>query len=166
MKISISKSINIDLFCKNPIKILEKKEHDLFAVLKKNTPVFYVITPDFFKEFFDIKYYLNNDNPQEEKKKYIQKFSMHTKWKPDQDFLHQSALWGINLIGQVSKCELACFISYWKAEGCFFHHIQWQQKLARSLQKSRSLHYEKKNIRNITDIPIPDKKTPNGFRGE
>lgn len=166
MNILISKNINIDLFCQNPIKILEKNEHNIIAVLKKNKPIFYVINPNIFKDFFNINSYLNNSNIQKEKEKYIKKFSMYTEWTPDKDFLAQSKLWGIHLTQEVSLSELAYFISYWKAERCLFYHVQWQQKLARSLQKSRSMNYFKNKKRNINEIPIPDQKTPNGFRGE
>ncbi|MDE5285193.1 MAG: DnaT-like ssDNA-binding domain-containing protein, partial [Buchnera aphidicola] len=75
-------------------------------------------------------------------------------------------LWGIILNEPIKPSELAYFISYWKAENCAFYHIQWQQKFARSLQKSRYLDSIKKIKRNITDIPQPDSKTPTGFRGE
>ena len=94
------------------------------------------------------------------------KFSMHPHWMPDKDFIRHAALWGIILTKEASKTELAAFISYWQAEGCFFYHIQWQQKLARSLQKSRSIEYKLQKKRDITYTPTPDKTIPHGFRGE
>lgn len=41
---------------------------------------------------------------------------------------------GIALSQPVTPEELAAFVAYWQAEGKVFHHVQWQQKLARSVQ--------------------------------
>lgn len=65
------------------------------------------------------------------------KFTMSDDWQPDNDFLRRAALWGVNLSGEVTPEELADFVTYWKAEGKAFHHDQWMQKLARSVQQSR-----------------------------
>ncbi|STU57412.1 primosomal protein I [Klebsiella pneumoniae subsp. ozaenae] len=46
--------------------------------------------------------------------------------------------WGIALSQPVTPEELAAFVAYWQAEGKVFHHVQWQQKLARSVQISRA----------------------------
>lgn len=162
MKILISTKINIDLFCKNPTKILENSNDGAVAVLKNNAILFYTVTPEFLEKLFNIQY--QSEHPKKEK--ITKKFSMHSKWSPDEDFIHQAALWGIFLTEKVKKSELACFISYWEAEGCFFHHVQWQQKLARSLEKSRTFTSFLKKKRDITYIPSPDQKTPDGFRGK
>ncbi len=45
--------------------------------------------------------------------------------------------WGVALREPVAE-ELAAFIAYWQAEGKVFHHIQWQQKLARSVTSRSS----------------------------
>lgn len=66
------------------------------------------------------------------------KFAMSEDWQPDNDFLRRAALWGVNLAGDVTPEELADFVTYWKAEGKAFHHDQWMQKLARSVQQSRA----------------------------
>ncbi|AHG60337.1 primosomal protein DnaT [Buchnera aphidicola] len=165
MKILVSKNITLDLFCKNPIKILKEFDNKAIAVLQNDTTIFYAINPDFLKKIFDIEY--NSVYTHSEKENINKKFSMHPKWTPDKDFIRQAALWGIILDKEVLESELACFISYWQAEGCFFYHIQWQQKLARSLQKSRSLtdQFSKKR-RDITYIPTPDQTIPSGFRGK
>lgn len=164
MKILISNNMTLEFFSKNPIKILEKSSNGITAVLKNNTPVFYAITPDFLKKIFDIEYDLSNKKIK--KQNVTKKFAMYPEWIPDKDFINQAALWGIMLTEEISKSELACFISYWQAEGCFFHHVQWQQKLARSLQKSRSFNHTKNKKRDITYIPTPDQNVPDGFRGK
>jgi len=68
----------------------------------------------------------------------LDKFGMSEDWQPDNDFLRRAALWGVNLTGEVTPEELADFVTYWKAEGKAFHHDQWMQKLARSVQQSRT----------------------------
>ncbi|QCI25263.1 primosomal protein DnaT [Buchnera aphidicola (Sitobion avenae)] len=164
MKILVSDNVSLNLFCENPIPILEKSNKGVIAVLKNNSPIFYAISPCLLKKIFDIECHLSKKNIG--KPDILKKFSMHPKWIPDKDFIRQAALWGIILNEEVSESELACFISYWQVEGCFFHHIQWQQKLARSLQKSRCMNYISQKKRDITYIPTPDQTIPNGFRGK
>ncbi|RWT65429.1 Pyocin large subunit [Enterobacter cloacae] len=93
------------------------------------------------------------------------KFQMHDNWKPDQQFIQRAALWGITLKTDITPFELADFITYWKAEGKAFHHDQWQQKLARSVQQSRARPVAQQQRRDINDVPEPDKAIPQGFRG-
>lgn len=92
------------------------------------------------------------------------KFQMHDNWKPDQQFIRRASQWGINLKAEITPFELADFITYWKAEGKSFHHDQWQQKLARSVQQSRvrPVHKQPHDINRISE---PDKVIPPGFRG-
>lgn len=92
------------------------------------------------------------------------KFQMHDNWKPDQQFIRRASQWGINLKAEITPFELADFITYWKAEGKAFHHDQWQQKLARSVQQSRARPVAQQR-RDINDVPEPDKTIPQGFRG-
>lgn len=92
------------------------------------------------------------------------KFQMRDEWKPDDGFIKRAALWGISLNAEITPFELADFITYWKAEGKAFHHDQWQQKLARSVQQSRARPAAKVQ-RDINFISEPDKVTPPGFRG-
>lgn len=93
------------------------------------------------------------------------KFQMHDNWNPDQKFIQRAALWGITLKTDITPFELADFITYWKAEGKAFHHDQWQQKLARSVQQSRARPVAQQQRRDINDVPEPDKAIPQGFRG-
>lgn len=93
------------------------------------------------------------------------KFQMRDNWKPDPQFIQRAALWGITLKTDITPFELAEFITYWKAEGKAFHHDQWQQKLARSVQQSRSRPVAQQQRRDINDVPEPDKAIPQGFRG-
>ncbi|HCR0335465.1 hypothetical protein JJQ50_09210 [Enterobacter cloacae] len=93
------------------------------------------------------------------------KFQMHDNWKPDPQFIQRAALWGIALKTEITPFELADFITYWKAEGKAFHHDQWQQKLARSVQQSRARPVAQQQRRDINDVPEPDKTIPEGFRG-
>lgn len=93
------------------------------------------------------------------------KFQMRDNWKPDPQFIQRAALWGITLKADITPFELAEFITYWKAEGKAFHHDQWQQKLARSVQQSRARPVTQQQRRDINDVPEPDKAIPQGFRG-
>ncbi|MEY1439108.1 DnaT-like ssDNA-binding domain-containing protein [Escherichia coli] len=93
------------------------------------------------------------------------KFQMRDNWKPDPQFIQRAALWGITLKTDITPFELADFITYWKAEGKAFHHDQWQQKLARSVQQSRARPVAQQQRRDINDVPEPDKAIPEGFRG-
>lgn len=157
MKILVSVNTTLELFCKKPINFIKSSNNGIISVSKNKKTLFYAMTPEFLKNLFDLEC--------NQKNKIEQKFKMHSHWYPDKDFIQKSALWGIILDKKPTKYELNAFIAYWKAEGCFFHHIQWQQKLARSLQKSRFIKVEKQK-RDITYIPIPDKKIPDGFRGK
>lgn len=93
------------------------------------------------------------------------KFQMHDNWNPDPQFIRRASQWGINLKAEITPFELADFITYWKAEGKAFHHDQWQQKLARSVQQSRARPVAQQQRRDINDVPEPDKAIPQGFRG-
>lgn len=93
------------------------------------------------------------------------KFQMHDDWKPDPQFIRRASQWGINLKADITPFELADFITYWKAEGKAFHHDQWQQKLARSVQQSRARPVAQQQRRDINEVPEPDKTIPHGFRG-
>lgn len=93
------------------------------------------------------------------------KFQMRDNWKPDPQFIQRAALWGITLKTDITPFELAEFITYWKAEGKAFHHDQWQQKLARSVQQSRARPVAQQQRRDINEVPEPDKAIPQGFRG-
>ena len=88
---------------------------------------------------------------------------MYAGWQPDADFQRQAALWGIALAQPATPEELAAFTAYWQAEGKVFHHVQWQQKFARSLQINRASNNGQPK-RDINAFSEPDKKIPDGFR--
>ncbi len=92
------------------------------------------------------------------------KFAMYPDWQPDADFIRPAALWGVALRAPVTTEELASFIAYWQAEGKVFHHVQWQQKLARSLQIGRASNggLPKRDVNTVSE---PDSQIPPGFRG-
>ena len=73
-------------------------------------------------------------------------------------------VWGIALTQPVAPEELAAFTAYWQAEGKVFHHIQWQQKLARSVQINRASSGAQSK-RDVNAFSEPDKQIPHGFRG-
>ena len=87
------------------------------------------------------------------------KFAMYPDWQPDTDFIRQAALWGVALREPVAAEELASFIAYWQAEGKVFHHVQWQQKLARSLQIGRASNggLPKRDVNTVSE---PDSQIP------
>ncbi|MFM7945058.1 DnaT-like ssDNA-binding domain-containing protein [Hafnia paralvei] len=62
------------------------------------------------------------------------KFTMFDGWHPDDDFLLKAAQWGLVLTEPPQETVLAEFITYWKAEGKAFHHVQWEQKFSQSLK--------------------------------
>ena len=92
------------------------------------------------------------------------KFAMYAGWQPDADFQRLAALWGIALSQPVTPEELAAFVAYWQAEGKVFHHVQWQQKLARSVQISRASNGGQPK-RDVNSVSEPDSHIPRGFRG-
>ncbi|WP_343192627.1 DnaT-like ssDNA-binding domain-containing protein [Buchnera aphidicola (Taiwanaphis decaspermi)] len=174
IKILVSNGIDIKSFCKNPIKYITSTKEGAIAVFDKNKPIMYAVSPIFLNRLLNIENSfikknvshknINKDFLNTKKKENKGKFAMYKNWKPDEDFLKKSHIWGIMLNKKVNSNELAAFISYWKIEGRTFYHLQWQQKLARSLQQSRLSN--KINIRDINDILEPDKITPKGFRGD
>ncbi|HET9678489.1 MAG TPA: DnaT-like ssDNA-binding domain-containing protein [Buchnera sp. (in: enterobacteria)] len=176
-------NISLNDFLKNPIEKIKKSQKKILALLNNNLPIAYLIKPELLKRFLAIEtayketksninllksLFLKKNKDRENKIKENQcgKFLMYESWNPDKDFLNKSALWGIDLNEYPKKSELALFISYWKAEGRMFHHIQWQQKLARSLQQSRYLNFKKTIKTDINELSNPDLITPEGFRGK
>ncbi|HXK00395.1 MAG TPA: primosomal protein DnaT [Buchnera sp. (in: enterobacteria)] len=175
IKILVPTATNLANFKKDPVSALSSAKEGALAIFQNNIPIMYAVTPSLLNKLFSI-----NNLYQEQKKNNIKnnikkniflkknpigKFTMYKEWTPDADFLKQAAIWGIILHTPISRSELALFISYWQAEGRFFHHIQWQQKLARSIQQSRTLNIMYKK-RDINDLPKPDQNIPEGFRGK
>ena len=169
-KILTTSTSSLKDFCQNPITVLQSSEQGTVAVFDNNKPVFYVITSNRLANLLALETGLNSLNVNMISKNcdYLDnttptgKFPMYSKWQPDKDFLRTAALWGIVFKEPVTPEELASFSTYWQAEGKVFHHIQWQQKLARSVQMSRSA---KNNRRDINTISQPENHIPKGFRG-
>lgn len=93
------------------------------------------------------------------------RYALYPGWHPGERFVRTAALWGIALSGEPTVEELAAFVGYWQAEGKLFHHVQWQQKLARSLMVTRSRPAPVPIRRDVNCISAPDNTTPDGFRG-
>lgn len=171
--------IGIDAFYDNPQGALARAENGALAVFKDNAPAFYAVTPARLEALLALEARLNapqSDVALEDSlfneltaqtaivPVPMGKFAMYPAWRPDQDFQRMAALWGIHLIQPVTEEELATFISYWQAEGKVFHHVQWQQKLARSVQISRASNNGAPR-RDVNSVPQPDNSIPDGFRG-
>ncbi|MEY8711173.1 primosomal protein DnaT [Mangrovibacter phragmitis] len=171
--------IGLDQFNDDPLSALKQAENGAIAVFHNNRPAFYALTPQRLAALLALEAAqqqpvpqaditlddsLFSDAPLPTGPVPLGKFAMYSGWAPDADFLRQAALWGIILATPVAAEELAAFTSYWQAEGKVFHHIQWQQKLARHLQISRQANGNTAR-RDISQISRPDESIPDGFRG-
>ena len=85
------------------------------------------------------------------------KFRMFEDWKPTTDFARQANLWGMPIKAGINiEAELSSFIAYWQAEGKVFHQVQWEQKLARHLDRAKALKTpEMGGTENATVRPQP-----------
>lgn len=176
VKILTSTLVGMDGFCRDPIVALLQANNGTLAVLHHNAPAFYALTPQRLAQLLALEVAAQkpNDVSLDESLfhsesappiKQAGKFSMYHGWQPDDDFQCQAAIWGMALIKPVTSSELSAFIAYWQAEGRLFHHVQWQQKLARSVQMHRGANcgHLKRDITQINNI---DYDIPDGFRGE
>ncbi|AVY96439.1 MULTISPECIES: primosomal protein DnaT [Lelliottia] len=167
----------IDAFVRDPRGILTKADGGTLAVFADNAPAFYAITPERLAQLLDIEARLSRpvsdvaldtqffEEPTSAPVAVpMGKFAMYSGWQPDADFQRQAALWGIALTQTATPEELAAFVAYWQAEGKVFHHVQWQQKLARSIQINRASNGGQPK-RDINTISEPDNQIPPGFRG-
>ncbi|MGF6423433.1 DNA replication protein DnaT [Lelliottia sp. 489] len=167
----------IDAFVRDPRGILTKADGGTLAVFADNAPAFYAITPERLAQLLDIEARLSRpvsdvaldtqffEEPTSAPVAVpMGKFAMYSGWQPDADFQRQAALWGIALTQAATPEELAAFVAYWQAEGKVFHHVQWQQKLARSIQINRASNGGQPK-RDINTISEPDNQIPPGFRG-
>jgi len=167
----------IDAFVRDPRGILTKADGGTLAVFADNAPAFYAITPERLAQLLDIEARLSRpvsdvaldtqffEEPTSAPVAVpMGKFAMYSGWQPDADFQRQAALWGIALTQTATPQELAAFVAYWQAEGKVFHHVQWQQKLARSIQINRASNGGQPK-RDINTISEPDNQIPPGFRG-
>ena len=167
----------IDAFMRDPRGVLTHAEGGTLAVFADNAPAFYAVTPERLAQLLEIEAKLSRpasdvmldnqflDAPDSDTEAVpMRKFPMYAGWQPDADFQRQAALWGIALSQPATPEELAAFTAYWQAEGKVFHHVQWQQKFARSLQINRASNNGQPK-RDINAFSEPDKKIPDGFRG-
>ncbi|MDY1037133.1 primosomal protein DnaT [Lelliottia sp. CFBP8978] len=167
----------IDAFMRDPRGVLSNAEGGTIAVFADNAPAFYAITPERLAQLLDIEARLSRpasdvtldtqfyEEPASAPAAIpMGKFAMYAGWQPDADFQRQAALWGIALMQPVTQEELAAFVAYWQAEGKVFHHVQWQQKLARSVQINRASNGGQPK-RDINTLSEPDNQIPPGFRG-
>ena len=167
----------IDAFMHDPRGVLANAEGGTVAIFADNAPAFYAITPQRLAQLLELEARLSRptsdvtldtqffDEPTSAPIAVpMGKFAMYNGWQPDPDFQRQAALWGIALTQPVAPEELAAFTAYWQAEGKVFHHIQWQQKLARSVQINRASNGAQSK-RDVNAFSEPDKQIPHGFRG-
>ncbi|MBP2195830.1 primosomal protein DnaT [Pantoea cypripedii] len=176
VKILTSTLVGLDGFCQDPLAVLQQAENGTLAVLHHNAPAFYALTPQRLAQLLALEAAAQQpndvmlddsmfDTPSTPIAAPVGKFAMYEGWLPDNDFQRQAAIWGIALSEPVTAAELAIFIAYWQAEGRLFHHVQWQQKLARSVQMNRAANGGQPK-RDITRISNTDYDIPDGFRGE
>ena len=176
-RILTSTVIGIDDFMRDHESVLARTEGGAVAVFANNSPAFYAITPERLAELLALEsrlarpasdITLDNQFYEEPAATPVNvpmgKFAMYAGWQPDADFQRLAAPWGIALDHPVAPEELAAFIAYWQAEGKVFHHVQWQQKLARSIQINRA-NQGGAAKRDINAISQPDSQIPPGFRG-
>lgn len=169
--------VGIDALVHDHQTVLAKAEGGVVAVFANNAPAFYAVTPARLAELLALEeklarpgsdVALDDQLYQEPQAAPVAvpmgKFAMYPDWQPDADFIRLAALWGVALREPVTTEELASFIAYWQAEGKVFHHVQWQQKLARSLQIGRASNggLPKRDVNTVSE---PDSQIPPGFRG-
>jgi len=177
----VTNIVTFELFCKNPKKYLRLGNKSGIVEIKKNKPIMYVVSAKLLNKLVSITYkeYFSESVIESkkllidfEKKKSIpffaveKKFKMYDEWVPDDNFLKKSLIWGIHLVTPVTESELSFFVSYWKVEGRYFYHIQWQQKLAKSLDYSRNKSFlSNKKEKNIFEKEsYLSNEVPIGFR--
>ncbi|MGK9172456.1 primosomal protein DnaT [Yokenella regensburgei] len=176
-RILTSTVTGVDDFMRDPASVLARAEGGAVAVFANNAPAFYAITPARLEQLLALEARLARpaidvaldnqffDEPSAAPSRVpMGKFPMYADWQPDADFQRMAALWGIALTQPVTPEELAAFVAYWQAEGKVFHHVQWQQKLARSVQMNRS-NQSGSTRRDVNAISQPDNQIPPGFRG-
>ncbi|CAL4042026.1 Primosomal protein 1 [Buchnera aphidicola (Anoecia corni)] len=177
----VSNIVTFELFCKSPKKYLCLGNESGIVEIKKNKPIMYVVSASLLNKLVSITYKEYFSESVRESKKILvdfkkkknlpvftveKKFKMYDEWVPDDDFIKKSLIWGINLITPVTESELSFFISYWKVEGRYFYHIQWQQKLAQSLDYSRNKSFllGKKETSMFEKESYLNNEVPIGFR--
>lgn len=176
-RILTARVAGIDAFISDPRGVLSNAEDGAVAIFADNAPAFYALTPERLAQLLELEarlsrpasdvvldtqlYEETSDAPVAVP---MGKFQMYNGWQPDAEFQRLAALWGIALTQPVTSEELASFVAYWQAEGKVFHHVQWQQKLARSLQMGRAANGGQPRS-DVNSISQPDNQIPPGFRG-
>lgn len=176
-RVLTSSVIGIDALLRDPEGVLKNADNGAIAVFANNAPAFYALTPERLEQLLALEANLARpgsdvtldgqffDEPVAAPVAVpMGKFPMYADWRPDEDFQRMAALWGIALTQPVSPEELAAFTAYWQAEGKVFHHVQWQQKLARSVQMGRASNGGQPR-RDLNSLSEPDSQIPPGFRG-
>lgn len=159
--------LGITSFIQNPGAALNQAEAGAVAVFADDVPLFYALTPQRMAQLLMLERRVSvvpcvSSLPRQlSMTAPVGKFAMFAGWQPDAEFQQLAALWGIRLATPVSAGELQSFVSYWQAEGKMYHHIQWQQKLARSVQISRNGRVR----HDIAARSQPDEHIPDGFQG-
>lgn len=169
--------VGIDALLHDPGSVLNRAENGTVAVFTNNVPLFYAVTPARLAQLLELEEKLSrpgsdialdnqlfNEPSAQPVAVPMGKFAMYDAWRPDADFQRMAALWGIALTQPPTPEELASFTAYWQAEGKVFHHVQWQQKLARSLQIGRAANNGQPK-RDLNTLSEPDTHIPPGFRG-
>ena len=176
VKILSSPLVGLDGFCQDPLTTLQQADNGTLAVLHNNAPAFYALTPQRLAHLLALEAAAQqpSDVALDDSLFHSEaapvpvpagKFAMYPGWQPDGDFQRQAAIWGVALSEPVTPAELAAFVAYWQAEGRLFHHVQWQQKLARSVQMNRAANGGQPK-RDVTQVSNTDYDIPDGFRGE
>ena len=176
VKILSSTLVGLDGFCQDPLTLLQQADNGVLAVLHNNAPAFYALTPQRLAQLLALEAAAQqpNDVTLDDSLFHseaapvatpVGKFAMYPAWQPDKDFQRQAAIWGVALSEPVTAAELATFVAYWQAEGRLFHHVQWQQKLARSVQMNRAANGGQPK-RDVTQVSNTNYDIPDGFRGE
>lgn len=172
--------MGIDTFNQDPVGALANTENGTLAVFDNNAPAFYAVSPERLAALLaceekaalvindvtlDTEFFAEPAAPMAPIPIPGGKFALYSGWRPDEDFQRMAALWGIPLTQPVTEEELASFIAYWQAEGKYFHHIQWQQKLARSVQMNRTANggMPRKDMNDLSAVDYSI--TLPGFRG-
>lgn len=154
--------ISLEALCNDPLAVTGKP---VVKVLHRQQVVFYLLSPT---HYHGLLHPVGNPDAPMTSPPVITvppgKFAMYAEWTPGTEFEQQAALWGICIEPRLTDAELAAFVSYWQAEGKMFHHIQWLQKLARSVQVSRA-RPAPASRRDINQVSAPDDTVPDGFRG-
>lgn len=168
-KILVSDVIGVDKFVRDPAVALDALPAGVLVVLSNNAPLFYAVTPARMAQLLMLEQQVVAGEAVSEVRydgavlacAPVGKFAMYIGWQPDADFQRMAALWGVHLAYPVTAAELMAFVSYWQVERKVFHHIQWQQKLARNVQISRNGN----GRRDVVMSSIPDEHIPAGFKG-